>query len=76
MLVLARKSSEIIRIGEDIIIKVISIRGGQVKIGIEAPKGIRVTRGGPGEHVARQERGNGADQGGQPPAAPQEDTTQ
>jgi carbon storage regulator len=67
MLVLARKSSEIIRIGDDIVIKIISIRGGQVKVGIEAPKGIRVTRGGPEERNPRQERGNGADQSGPPP---------
>jgi carbon storage regulator len=44
MLVLARKASEAIRIGEDITVKVIAIRGGQVKIGIEAPSGIRIVR--------------------------------
>jgi carbon storage regulator len=44
MLVLARKSKEIIRIGETIVIKVLSIRNGQVKLGIEAPREIRVTR--------------------------------
>jgi len=44
MLVLARKPSEAIKIGDDIIIKVIAIRGGQVKIGIDAPPGVRVIR--------------------------------
>jgi carbon storage regulator len=44
MLVLSRKPAEEIRIGDDIIIKVIAIRGGQVKIGIEAPQGVRVMR--------------------------------
>jgi carbon storage regulator CsrA len=44
MLVLARKASEAIRIGDDITVKVIAIRGGQVKIGIEAPSGIRIIR--------------------------------
>jgi carbon storage regulator len=44
MLVLSRKPSEAIRIGDDIIIKVIAIRGGQVKLGIEAPQGVRVMR--------------------------------
>ena len=44
MLVLARKSKEIIRIGDAIVIKVLSIRNGQVKLGIEAPREIRVTR--------------------------------
>jgi carbon storage regulator len=44
MLVLSRKPAEAIRIGDDIIVKVIAIRGGQVKIGIEAPQGVRVMR--------------------------------
>jgi carbon storage regulator len=44
MLVLARKTKEIIRIGDTIVIKVLSIRNGQVKLGIEAPRDIRVTR--------------------------------
>ena len=44
MLVLSRKPAEAIRIGDDILIKVIAIRGGQVKIGIEAPQGVRVMR--------------------------------
>jgi carbon storage regulator CsrA len=44
MLVLARKASEAIKIGEDITVKVIAIRGGQVKIGIEAPSGVRIIR--------------------------------
>ncbi len=44
MLVLARKATEAIKIGDDITVKVIAIRGGQVKIGIEAPSGIRIVR--------------------------------
>ena len=48
MLVLARKTSETIQIGDNITVKVLSIRGGQVKLGIEAPDGVRVSRSGPG----------------------------
>ncbi len=48
MLVLARKASETIQIGDNITVKVLSIRGGQVKLGIEAPSGVRVSRSGPG----------------------------
>jgi carbon storage regulator len=48
MLVLARKTSETIQIGENITVKILSIRGGQVKLGIEAPEGVRVSRSGPG----------------------------
>lgn len=45
MLVLTRKPAEIIRIGQDIVIKVIKTGKGTVKIGIEAPSSVRVMRG-------------------------------
>jgi carbon storage regulator CsrA len=44
MLVLTRKKSEMIRIGDNIVIKVISTGNGKVKIGIEAPEDVRVVR--------------------------------
>ncbi len=44
MLVLTRKKSEMIHIGDNIVIKVISTGKGKVKIGIEAPGEIRVMR--------------------------------
>ena len=45
MLVLTRKPAEMIRIGDDIVIKVIKTSKGSVKIGIEAPDDVRVLRG-------------------------------
>ncbi|CAN2248324.1 carbon storage regulator CsrA [Bacillus vallismortis] len=44
MLVLSRKINEAIQIGADIEVKVISIEGDQVKLGIEAPKHIDIHR--------------------------------
>ena len=44
MLVLTRKRSEMIRIGDDIVIKVIKTGNGAVKLGIEAPQNVRVLR--------------------------------
>lgn len=44
MLVLSRKTSECIKIGEDITIMVVKVEGGKVKIGIDAPKQIPVHR--------------------------------
>lgn len=44
MLVLTRKRSEKIRIGDDIVIKVIKAGRNTVKIGIEAPNDVRVLR--------------------------------
>ncbi len=45
MLVLSRKISESIQIGNDIVIVVTQIAGGKVKLGIQAPAHIRVLRG-------------------------------
>lgn len=44
MLVLTRKPGESIVIGQDIVITVIEIKGGQVRIGIDAPREIDVYR--------------------------------
>lgn len=44
MLVLSRKKNEKIRIGEDITIVVVEVRGDKVRLGIEAPKEIAVHR--------------------------------
>ncbi len=45
MLVLTRRPGEEISIGEEIVVRVLSVRGEQVQIGIEAPRSIRVDRG-------------------------------
>ena len=45
MLVLSRKKDEKIRIGENIVITIVEVRGSIVRIGIEAPKEIKVLRG-------------------------------
>ena len=44
MLVLTRKKGESIRIGDDIEITISSIKGDQVKIGIDAPKNVEIHR--------------------------------
>lgn len=45
MLVLTRKRDEIIRIGSDIVIRVIRTGPTSVKIGVAAPNDVRVVRG-------------------------------
>jgi len=44
MLVLARKLNESIMIGDNVVVKVISIDKGVVKLGIEAPREISIIR--------------------------------
>lgn len=44
MLILSRKVDQKIFIGEDIEITIIEVKGDQVKIGIEAPKTLKVFR--------------------------------
>ncbi|MCQ2587333.1 MAG: carbon storage regulator CsrA [Treponema sp.] len=44
MLILSRKIDEKIRIGNDIVITLIDVHGDQVKIGVEAPKNVKVFR--------------------------------
>ena len=45
MLVLTRKANEQILIGDDIKITLVRVRGNSVRIGIEAPRDVRVVRG-------------------------------
>ena len=44
MLILTRKVGESVLIGDDISITVLSVRGNQVKLGVEAPKEVSVHR--------------------------------
>ncbi|GHU67188.1 carbon storage regulator [Spirochaetia bacterium] len=44
MLILSRKVNEKIMIGDDISISIIEIRGDQVRLGVNAPKAVKVFR--------------------------------
>jgi carbon storage regulator len=44
MLILSRKTNEKIMIGDDISVSIIEIRGDQVRIGVDAPKSVKVFR--------------------------------
>lgn len=44
MLILARKIGEAITIADEITIKIMEIKGGQVKIGVEAPHHVSIHR--------------------------------
>jgi carbon storage regulator len=44
MLILTRKVGESITIGDNVTITVVASKGGQVRIGIDAPKTVSITR--------------------------------
>lgn len=44
MLILTRRVGETIKIGENIAVTVLGVKGSQVRIGCEAPKDVRVDR--------------------------------
>ncbi len=44
MLILTRKKGESIAIGDNIQIQVLNVKGGQVRIGIDAPREVAVNR--------------------------------
>jgi len=45
MLVLARRETERIQLGESIVLTVVRVSGDHVRLGIEAPADVRVLRG-------------------------------
>ncbi len=44
MLVLTRKRGERILVGEDIVITILDIKGDAIRIGVDAPSGVRIQR--------------------------------
>jgi carbon storage regulator len=44
MLVLSRKATERLRLGDSIVITIVQINGDKVRLGIEAPPNVRVLR--------------------------------
>ena len=56
MLILSRKVDEKIKIGNDISIQIIGIAGDQVKIGVDAPKSVKVFRQEVYDDIQRQNR--------------------
>ena len=61
MLILTRKVGEALKIGDDVTITVLSVKGHQVRIGIDAPKDVSVHRE---EIYNRIKFGDDADQAG------------
>ena len=44
MLILTRKVGEMIRIGDAVTVRVLEVRGSQVRLGVDAPSDVRIFR--------------------------------
>jgi carbon storage regulator len=44
MLILMRRAGESIRIGDDITVKIVSLERNRVRVGVNAPRDVRVDR--------------------------------
>ncbi len=62
MLVLTRKKNEVVRIGNDITVVIVEIRGDKVRLGFEAPSDVAVHRQ---EVYDAIQRANDEESGGQ-----------
>jgi carbon storage regulator len=56
MLILTRKEGESLRLGDDITITVVSVKGGNVRLGITAPRDVAVHREEVFERIAGGDR--------------------
>lgn len=66
MLILTRRVGETVMIGDDVSITVLSVKGNQVRVGINAPKHVGVHREEIYERIKREQR-TAAAQSGEPP---------
>lgn len=61
MLVLSRRPKEIIRIGDHIRVIVNEVKGGRVRLSIDAPAGVRVHRGEVYEAIQKEKSSESTD---------------
>lgn len=67
MLILTRKVGELIRIGDVITVRVLEVRGGQVRLGVEAPPDVRIFREEVYRAIQAEEAGSGGPAADVPP---------
>jgi len=60
MLILTRRAGESLKVGEDVSVTVLAVKGNQVRIGINAPKNVAVHREEIYERIKREQQGERA----------------
>lgn len=59
MLILTRRVNESLKVGDDVTLTVLGIRGGQIRIGIDAPRDVAVHRQEVFEKIQQEQEGGG-----------------
>jgi len=59
MLILTRRIGESINIGDDVSVRVLDVQGGQVRVGVSAPRAVPVHRQEIFERIREQDQRNG-----------------
>jgi len=57
MLILSRRVRESVMIGDDVTVTILGLKGGQVRLGVDAPKSVRVHREEIYERIKREQIG-------------------
>ena len=57
MLILTRRIGETLKIGDNVTVAVLGVKGNQVRVGIEAPKSVPVHREEIYERIKREQQG-------------------
>ena len=68
MLVLTRRGGEKLVIGEDVTVTVLSVKGNQVRIGIDAPRNVTVNREEIYQRILKEQKVLNGNEGVQIPA--------
>lgn len=58
MLILTRRIGETLMVGDDVKVTVLNIQGGQVRIGVDAPKQVEVHREEIYKRIQAEKKGN------------------
>lgn len=65
MLILTRRTGETVMIGDNVTVTVLGVKGNQVRLGINAPKNVRIDREEIRERINREQQGTDPEEGGQ-----------
>lgn len=76
MLILTRRQGETLMIGDEITVTVLSVKGNQVRIGVEAPKHVPVHRKEIWDRIQKEKAGGGDTGGGGNGGGQQQDQEQ